>query len=344
MKSRLDGLEQMEMRRLLRDMVDLAENAAAAGETERLTLADDLLELADRAVEQSQGIVAKTDATRRNVHLVFSMSDAGSLKVTLSKLGMREESQVLAFDEQFSIAPIWRLDTKEGQQHRELWLMQHIPELGFRLSNNRDHRIGRMLETIYAIPASKTITIWCADNAHDQTGVRFVLHLLRGRKQAIRIANVSEMFVEAFGDEGGRFEPPFAQGQMAREQYVELVRRSIELPLLGEEERRRYEAEWLELARGQEALRLWRDGRIVSCAVDELDEVILNTVAELQAGTSEDGAYVKAGTLLVRLLERERQALGDSFLQERLWHLIGEGKLAFSGLPGAVHRFGVRVR
>ncbi|WP_148932903.1 DUF1835 domain-containing protein [Paenibacillus methanolicus] len=342
MKSRLDGLKDREARRLLREMVGLAENAADAEETERLTLADDLLELAYRYVEQSQGMLAESDALRLNVHLVFSMSDAGSLKVTLSKLGMRQKSQVLAFDDQFSVGPIWQLDTKDGQQFRDHWLMQHVPDLGYWLSKNRDHRIGRMLETLYAIPADKTITIWCADNAHDQTGLRFALHLLRGRRQPIRIANVSEMYLVAFGDVGSRFEAPFAQGQMGREQYIELVRRSEDLPLLVEEERLRYEAEWLELASGQRALRLWRDGRIVSCAVDELDEVILAMVAELQAA-SEARAYVKAGTLLVSLLERERQALGDSFLQERLWHLIGEGKLAFSGLPGAVHRFGVRV-
>ncbi|WP_416367260.1 DUF1835 domain-containing protein [Paenibacillus sanfengchensis] len=49
-----------------------------------------------------------------------------------------------------------------------------------------------MMETLRKIPVNKTIVIWSGDNAHDQTGLRFALHLLREQENPIHVVNVSQ--------------------------------------------------------------------------------------------------------------------------------------------------------
>ncbi|CAH1211049.1 hypothetical protein PAECIP111891_03668 [Paenibacillus allorhizoplanae] len=58
---------------------------------------------------------------------------------------------------------------------------------------NREHQLVNIVNAIKSIPESKIIVIWCADNAHDQTGLRFTLHLLREREQQINVVNMSEV-------------------------------------------------------------------------------------------------------------------------------------------------------
>ncbi|WP_334074595.1 MULTISPECIES: DUF1835 domain-containing protein [Paenibacillus] len=75
------------------------------------------------------------------VHLVFSLSNAGSLKVALSKLNRSEGHRVVAFNELFSVGPIADLNTLGGQRNRELWMMEHLPDTFFGASSNQEHRI-----------------------------------------------------------------------------------------------------------------------------------------------------------------------------------------------------------
>ncbi|WP_238652050.1 DUF3658 domain-containing protein [Paenibacillus piscarius] len=68
--------------------------------------------------------VSNEQMEQEYVHILSGLSVAGSLKVALSALGKRETSQVLAFNELFSIGPISGLDTLTGMQNRHQWMAE----------------------------------------------------------------------------------------------------------------------------------------------------------------------------------------------------------------------------
>ncbi|MGG3308129.1 DUF1835 domain-containing protein [Paenibacillus sp. 2KB_20] len=60
------------------------------------TRSDDLLEKHIETVDNQR---LQEEELQTHVHIVFSLSEAGSLKVALSQLGKREESRVVAFND-----------------------------------------------------------------------------------------------------------------------------------------------------------------------------------------------------------------------------------------------------
>ncbi|MEK4042752.1 DUF1835 domain-containing protein [Paenibacillus sp. FSL H8-0048] len=84
------------------------------------------------------------------VHILFGMSDAGSLKVALSALGKRETSQVLAFNELFSIGPLSGLDTITGMQNRHLWIMERDENYSLSQHHNQENQLVHMAQTVKA--------------------------------------------------------------------------------------------------------------------------------------------------------------------------------------------------
>lgn len=215
------------------------------------------------------------------VHILFGMSDAGSLKVTLSALGIRETSQVLSFNELFSIGPLSGLDTIPGMQNRHLWMMERDEDYSISQHYNQENQLVRMAQTVKSIPHHAIIVIWVADNAHDQTGLRFVLHLLRDRIQPVHMVNVTEQYQSA-GIHGTDGVVPFYSGAIDQESYLLIVKKYSQGLPLESNQRKEYEADWLRLAEENKMLRQWEDASIISCDESALDEVILRSVIELE--------------------------------------------------------------
>jgi hypothetical protein len=340
-RKKLRELQHGEVNSILDEVLRMTAQSAAEGEAERRTLADRILRLWSEREQQSRRSRLGADEMRRHVHIVFALSDAGSLKVTLSELGKRLENEVLAFNDLFSVGPIGNLDQEEGQRCREQWMNERFPSHRGSSFANRENRIEQMIQTLGSIPESKSVTIWCADNAHDQTGLRFALHLLGDRKGPVRVVNASDA-CKSFSPYAGD-EPPYALGLIPRERYGEIVGRFELLAPMEADERRQYEAEWLELCGQAHTLRFWRNGRIVGVAEEVLDSGITGAVRKLRDEVGEDG-FVKAGRVVAEVFEHTNQLIGDSFLSYRMWRLISDGVLEFKGLPGELYQYAVRLR
>lgn len=56
------------------------------------------------------------------VHIVFGDSPAGSLKIALEEMGLKDEEKVITFSDIFSVGPVWRLHEKKGLSNRYEWL------------------------------------------------------------------------------------------------------------------------------------------------------------------------------------------------------------------------------
>ncbi|WP_053374624.1 DUF1835 domain-containing protein [Paenibacillus sp. FJAT-27812] len=333
---RLSELSEGEVRVLLNDLLKLTTASTKQGDGEHKALADSVRHLYSKHVERA----AEAEQRKRTVHIMFSLSDAGSLKVTLSKLGKRMENEVLAFNDCFSTGPINELVKAEGQRSRESWLSERFSGYLFNHHMNHEHKIGRMIERIAAIAGQKSIVIWCGDNAHEQVGLRFVMHLLKGRENEIRMMNGSLFYRNSLADAQGsnRY---YALGLLEPELFLKMVECFEQAELLSEFDRQRYEAEWLELAQQKSKLRLWENGQIKHAAENELDKRLMDVIGKLTEDT--DDGFVKAGAVVGEIWGSCTQLIDYPFIEYRLWTLISDGYLAFRGLPGAMHQYAVKL-
>jgi hypothetical protein len=221
-----------------------------------------------------------------------------------------------------------------------MWLSERLSGYLFNHHMNREHKIGRMIERIDAIAGKKSIVIWCGDNAHDQVGLRFVMHLLKGRENEIQIMNVSEFYRNSLPDAQGS-NRCYTQGLLEPDIFLKMVESFEQAPLISEIDRQGYEAEWLELAEQKSTLRFWENGQIKHAAENELDKRLMDLVGKLMEDT-EDG-FVKAGVVVGEMWDRYFQLIDYPFIEYRLWTLISDGYLAFRGLPGAMHQYAVKI-
>ncbi|OOC61266.1 hypothetical protein BBD40_04795 [Paenibacillus ihbetae] len=339
---KLKALHERAHLAILRNLLNsVKQHDTAVKEPSEQEQSDRLYELLGKHIDAVYEQHMEIERLQTHVHVVFSLSDAGSLKVALSKVGKRQQSRVLAFNSWFSVGPIADLDTPEGQQRRQSWLLEHVQDDYFFDTINRDHQIAQLMKELKAIPEHKTVVIWCADNGHDQTGLRFALYLLKDRKQPIHIVNVTKVS-QALGFRQNGGETPYAQALIDRENYVEIVRDYAEGFPLDSDTRKRYETDWIELAGQNHWLRLWEDGKLIGCDEDKLDPVIIQSVIDLQ-GIHEAGDYVHAGEVMGRVLEASRQRISISFLTYRILRLTSDGVLNFKGIPGLSLQYSIRL-
>ncbi|HZG17152.1 MAG TPA: DUF1835 domain-containing protein [Candidatus Bathyarchaeia archaeon] len=332
---------EKDLRMFFYKLLNTVDRYCRDGSIEEKKLAGGLLNILQSHIDAVRNHQLQTYERQQYVHLVFSLSDAGSLKVTLSKIGKRKLCQVLAFNELFSVGPISNLDSTTGQQNRHFWLMEYDGEFRYGQHSNQEHQLANMVKAVKSIPENNTIVIWCADNAHDQTGLRFVLYLLRERKQPVNVVNVTELF-NASGFKNKEGVIPYASGLIDREYFQAIVSKYYEGVPLDPSQRRRYESEWLMLTGEHHVLRLWEEGTVRGCDEDALDEVIIRSVIELEQEQDENG-FIKAGSVVARVFDTSQQLVGDSFISYRIWNLVNQGILLFRGLPGALHQFSVKL-
>lgn len=337
---KLNQLGENELRMFFYNVLNTVDRYCKDGSIEEKKLAEELVNILQNQINEVRNHQLQKNELQQYVHLVFSLSDAGSLKVTLSKIGKRNLCQVLAFNECFSVGPISHLDTTTGQQNRRFWLMEHDEAFIYSQHFNQEHQLDNMVKVVKNIPENKTIVIWCADNAHDQTGLRFVLHLLRERKQPVHVVNVTEIFnvTELQNKEG----VPYARGLIDHEHFQAIVRKYFTGIPLDPSQRRKYESEWLMLTREKNVLRLWEEGTVKSSDESALDEVIVRSIMELEQEKDEDG-FIMAGRVVEKMFEISQQLVGYSFITYRIWILVNQGILMFKGIPGALHQFSIKL-
>lgn len=334
-------LHDWELRQFLRKVLEEAHSTA---EQRGIQASDEdpLLSKWGAFVESSRQRRLKEEESRNHIHLLFSLSDAGSLKVTLGNLGRRRESHVLAFDTLLSVGPIKELETEEGQRRRKEWLMERFPCHMHMDSMNLDNRMDRLVAFLTRLPEHQQITIYCSDNAHDQIGLRLAVYCLRHRHQPIHVVNMTQQFTAMASQYELPFHP-YAIGHIPFDTLEQLLKKAVTLPPLTEEQRSQYELDWRSWSEQEGTLRLWLNGAVQSVPEHYYDENLIEIVDRLQLAETKS-SYVRAGRVVGEAIEGWGQLIGDSFVDYRLWTLISDGKLEFRGLPGALYRYSVKVR
>jgi hypothetical protein len=283
----------------------------------------------------------KEEGNFQMVHILFGDSPAGALKVILKEMGIYQEEKVIAFWDMFSVGPVWELHDKSGEESRFDWMKSVMND---EYEDFQDYKQGfqQTVHQILSIPEELPITIWVAENSHEQTGLRYVLHLLKNKMNDIQVINTTKSFVENFTRPDLTY-TVLKTGEISPEKLQVIYKKSKSNSPLSQHEREKLEQEWLTLARHQETLRIWRNGRIKSVDVDYYDQYIVNMAKKLQR-ERESRDFMKSARLIGEVLGHLDQYVGDEFLEYRLRKLIEKGVFEVEGSLKAMRFYSVRLK
>jgi hypothetical protein len=269
--------------------------------------------------------------TKIPIHIVSPEFAAGSLRV-----GLERPKVVIGFPDFFGIGPLWKLEEKIGQAFRNEWLYENINY------EQDDHeyptKFQNKLRELVDVPTTVPIYIWCGNNVSEQTGIRFILYLLRDKPNEIFLLHTTELY-EKYKTTG---KPIFHTGQLNPEDARLLFEENKGIKPLSDQERKQFQAEWEVLSETTEVLRVWENGKIIGVPEHHFDKLIISTIERLHTN-QEVKDFIKAGTLNSEILTH-----GDEydpyFLEYRIRTLIYNGVFELKGIPKSMRHYRIKLR
>ena len=261
-------------------------------------------------------------------HILFGRSQSGSLNQMLKKMGADKTETIISLWEILSIGPIQELQEKRGVENRFVWLEQHMNDRYNELSDYRQS-FEKAFEQLQSIPEGRPITIWTAENAHEQTGLRFVLHLLKGRTNLITMINTTHYYSELFNTKDLSYIISHT-GEITSDRLQVIYEQSKHDKPLNDSERAMLEQEWMKLASSHELLRIYQDEKIESVSIDHYDSYIVNLARRLQRECGPE-KFMPAMRLVGEIIGHLEQYVGDDFLEFRVRILVQDGIFEMKG-------------
>nr|WP_106779400.1 DUF1835 domain-containing protein [Lysinibacillus timonensis] len=276
-----------------------------------------------------------TEREYSTAHIVCGESAAGSLKI-----GLGRENKVIGFPDFFAVGPILNLHQEVGRKNRKEWLKDNLNYSEDYFEEEYEYRMIQTLTEIDGLKEDKPIVIWTAENSNEQTGLRFLLYLLRDKANAIFIINTTIAYQELFNTpEHGVLD--IHTGEVNGEQLNKIYREKLGEPLK-DIERKRLEKEWITLSESREMVRIWENNKIKSVNEDYFDEYIVNTARRIHAKQSEK-VFIKSARLIGEVFGHINQ-IGDAFIEYRVRNLIYKGIFEIKGIPKAMRYYSVKLR
>lgn len=286
--------------------------------------------------KECQALLKHASETKQHpyhtVHVAFGDSPAGSLKIALPK-----DEKVIRFSDQFSIGPVHQLHTEKGLDQRKKWLFLHI-NLDEECLDTYIEEFQQVLTEMRNIPEHIPIYIWTANNAHEQTGVRLVLHILKEKKNDIRILNISTAFQNLWPSI-----IPVHTGELGKDQLKTIYNTyKIEQPLT-EKIHQKLAGEWQKLTETIGLLRIWENEQIRNVPESYFDSFIIEKARYLHNGQNKP-EFMKSARLIGEVLGHSDQYVGDVFFEYRVRQLILQGVFEIEGVPKAMRYYSVRLK
>jgi len=340
----IDELSEQEAKQVLVQLMlqlELAENNKDAG----AGLYQYIKELYNELLAPRHAMqLWEPDAATARVHIAFGDSIAGSLKLAIKQLGMTDTNRVITFRDRYYMGPLWKLHEQAGRDHRREWFQDHIID-GMDFIDEEDESFSEnehqnLLKQIAAIPEQASVVIWCANNAYEQTGLRFAMYLLKHRENEIFVFNAADACERKFNRINRRIDYLYS-GEISFEKIQAVFGEMTVSGPLTIEARRELEREWLALAQSREVLRIWNGNSIVSVEEDYFDSYLLQKVEELH-NARQNREFIKAARVIGEAMGYCEEYVGDSFFEYRLRNLVYNGQLQIKGIPRAMRYYSVR--
>lgn len=280
----------------------------------------------------------RTTNTKYNqIHIAFGDSVAGSLKASFRN----EKIGVLSISDQLHYGPIQQLHKIEGLSRRKEWLWNHI-NVDDEFLEEYEERMERTIQKIQTIPEEIPITIWTSENAFEQTGLIFVLWLLKGSSHQIKIINTNKVFHERFSivDPEGIY--PLYTGEITPEKLKELFQANMNCTL-SSSERDKLERTWIALGNSEDYLRIYQQGEIRNVREDYYDEVIILAAKRISNPLIDEG-FIKCARLIGEVMETTNEYMSPEFLEYRIRKLLLEGIFSIRGVPKSMMSYSVKLK
>ncbi|OIK05398.1 hypothetical protein BIV60_27745 [Bacillus sp. MUM 116] len=278
------------------------------------------------------------------VHILFGVSAAGCFKQVLKQLGAYKDEKVISVQEMFSIGPIWRFNEEVGTQARYHWMQNNLSDEDGEFDEFKEN-FNRSVNQIMSIEGDIPIFIWAAENAEEQTGLRFVVDLLKDKNNDIFFMNTTKAFNHLF-NKGKRKYTLAHTGELSPDnlQTIYEKQRQEQSPL-AQHEREQYKKEWLSLTENKETLRIWSNGTVQSVTEDYFDELIINRAKKFH-GKRKTKEFFKSARLIGNVLGHIHldQYISDTFINYRLKKMIENGIFEMEGSLEAMRLYCVRLK
>ncbi|WNB90885.1 DUF1835 domain-containing protein [Bacillus sp. NEB1478] len=274
-----------------------------------------------------------------NVHILFGESPAGCMKWMLKESGQEDLNRVIGFGDLFSIGPLHHLENDSGMIKRANWLNELNLADDF-FDKDFERNFQQTLHEIEMISEDEMITIWTANNAHEQTGLRFVLKLLQNKRNEILVINSNESF-DMYCKEPDLYYDSLRTGEISPENMNIIMKKTKDDERLPLEKKQLFINEWNQLNETREILRIWEDHKIKSVESDYFDSFIIKMAKRIHGKRS--GDFMKAPRLIGTVLGHMTQYTGDAFIQNRLLHLIEKGTFEYEGTLDSMRNYSIRL-
>ena len=274
------------------------------------------------------------------IQILFGQSAAGTLNYVLQKLGHAKDEQFIKFWENFSVGPIWHLQNEEGKEARFAWMKNIISE-EFEQFYQYTQSYIKVIEQIKSM-SDEPVSIWISENAGEQTGLRYVLYLLKDKTNKVKIINTTKVHTKLFNRPDIQYVVR-STGEVPPDKLQIIYEEAQKFNPLSQIERKELEEEWLSLAENKETLRIWLNGKIQCVSEGYYDQYIIDR-AKMLHQQRETKEFMKLARLIGDVLGNLDQHLGDEFLEYRLKKLIEKGVFEVEGRLDAMRFYSVRLK
>lgn len=263
------------------------------------------------------------------VHIVFGDSAAGTLKYYFHNNNKNEfEGKILNLREDYSIGPIYEIDTEIELRKRIEWFKKILQEVwSYEYYEQFEAEFINTYESVKNIEADSKIVIWYGENTGDEVGIRYLSSLLEDRE--LYEVNVSESNVEGYG---GNSYKPRAFGECAPEEIGHLI---LTMKKIEMEKCKELSNDWEVLRKSKENLRILEENKIIGVDENYYDDEILSNCSF---------NFKKAPRIIGATMGKAQQLVSDSYIDYRVRRLIESGSVEYRGKLETMRDFEIRVQ
>lgn len=261
------------------------------------------------------------------VHIVFRDSEAGILKYFFENNQNEFKGEIINFREDYSIGPIYEIDTQIGLRKRIEWFKKILKEVSdYDYFEDIENEFIYIYENIKNINQDSKIVIWYGENIADQIGFIYLSALFRDRE--LYEVNVSDYYIKGYA--GNRYKPR-AVGECSPEEIEHLI---LKMQKIKKEKHQDLMNDWEILRTTKENLRILKNNYVIGVDESYYDEDVLSNCTF---------NFQKVGTVIGSTMGKSEQFISDMYINYRIRKLIESKKVEYRGTLETMRDLEIRV-
>ena len=204
-----------------------------------------------------------------------------------------------------------------------------------------ESRFSKTVEEIEAIPNHVPIVIWSGDNADEQTGIRYILNLLKEKPNDISLVNTTTAYQELFNTNEVQYfcyHTAHVEPEKLNLIYQKKLSKTLSFETINQ-----FHLEWKSLSETQEVLRVWEDNQVNSVNETHFDQLIIACAEKVHTEQIEKD-FMRSAMLIGEVLGELEGGMSDTFLEYRIRHLIHNGVFDMKGNLKSMRHYSVKLK